>query len=174
MSGVPHGKECTVNRTAAGRSAADHPLELFPYGLMIAAAMDGESPVGIVLTWAMQVSFHPPLVAVAIERESRICDAVKSSGYFTISFLPRDTGTAMAREFLQASRGGWPLGAPLAHSPSRLPRLERARAWLACKVFQEIATGDHDTVIGEVIESGGTPGAGEILSLRDTGWRYRR
>jgi flavin reductase (DIM6/NTAB) family NADH-FMN oxidoreductase RutF len=174
MSGLPHGKERTVTRSAAGRSAAEHPLELFPYGLMIAGAMDGESPVGIVLTWAMRVSFHPPLVAVAIERESRIRDAVKSSGYFTISFLPRETGTAMAREFLQASRGGWPLGAPLAHSPSRLPRLESALAWLGCRVCHEIATGDHDTVIGEVIEWGGTPGTGEILSLRDTGWRYHR
>jgi flavin reductase (DIM6/NTAB) family NADH-FMN oxidoreductase RutF len=173
MSGVPHGKECTVNRTAAGRSAAEHPLELFPYGLMIAAAMDGESPVGIVLTWAMQVSFHPPLVAVAIERGSRIRDAVRSSGSFTISFLPRKTGTATAREFLQASRRGWPVGPQLVYSPSRLPRLESARAWLGCRVSQEIATGDHDTVIGEVIESGGTPGAGEILSLSDTGWRYR-
>ena len=81
----------------------------------------------------------------------------------------------MARHFLQASR---PEGLPadaIALTESGLPYAAGALSWLACSVRQEIPTGDHDTVIAEVIESGGgTQGAGEVLHLKDTGWRYRR
>jgi len=163
-----------VKAKSSHHGEGEDSLELFPYGLLIAASMDGETPIGIVLTWAMQVSFNPPLVAAAIERPSRMRTAVQNSGCFTLSFLPKATGMALAREFLQSSRPAGPATMPLTLSPSRMPHVEGARAWLTCRVRKDINTGDHDTVIGEVIESGGDPGTGEVLSLKDTGWRYRR
>jgi len=149
-------------------------LELFPYGLMVAAAMEGQIPVAIVLTWAMQVSFDPPLVAAAIERTSRMREAIRTSGSFTLSFLPKTRGMDLAKTFLQSSRMSEPERMPLQLSPSRAPVVEGALAWLSCRVRQEITTGDHDTVIGEVIDSGGSAAAGDVLLLSDTGWHYRR
>jgi len=163
-----------VTAKSSHRGEGDHPLDLFPYGLLIAASFDGESPIGIVLTWAMQVSFDPPLIAAAMERPSRMRTAVQNSGCFTLSFLPKATGATLARDFLRSFRHAGSANMPLILSPSRMPHVKGALAWVSCRVRQEISTGDHDTVIGEVIESGGDPGAGEVLSLKDTGWRYRQ
>ena len=163
-----------MNDNTAPTPRSDHALELFPYGLMIAATTEGESPIGMVLTWAMQVSFHPPLVAVAIESSSRFREAVRRSGNLTLSFLPRESGADLAKEFLRGSRAAWPESVPLARSPSQMPYPHGAPAWMGCAVRHEFSTGDHDTVVGEVLEWGGGQVPGGILTLRDTGWRYRR
>jgi len=174
MPRLPRGKGRTVNGNTVTPPGSDPALELFPYGLMIAATTEEPTPIGMVLTWAMQVSFHPPLVAVAIESSSRFRDAVRRSGNFTLSFLPRESGTGLAKEFLRGSRTAWPESVPLARSPSQMPYLEGAPAWIGCAVRHEFSTGDHDTVIAEVLEWGGGQVPGDILTLRDTGWRYRR
>ena len=94
-------------------------------------------------------------------------------GNFTLSFLPREGGKDLAKAFLQASRNTEPERMPLRLSPFRPPVVEGALGWLSCRVRQEISTGDHDTIIGEVVEWGENPAAEDVLLLSDTGWHYR-
>ena len=56
------------------------------------------------------------------------------------------------------------------------PVPDEATGWLECELRGEVATGDHVLVVAEVVEAGvlrAQPlGAGETLTLRETGFRY--
>jgi flavin reductase (DIM6/NTAB) family NADH-FMN oxidoreductase RutF len=51
------------------------------------------------------------------------------------------------------------------------PILEQALAWLECEVLQFVMTGDHELVIGRVVD-GGQHREGDALTLRAMGWSY--
>ncbi len=53
------------------------------------------------------------------------------------------------------------------------PFLEEAAASLECKVVYNMRMGDHVMFVGEVIDGAGSSGD-DILTLRETGWKYNR
>ena len=57
-------------------------LRLFPYGLYAVTAMDGAVASGMTANWLTQVSFEPPLVAVAMESDARTLQLVRAGGHF--------------------------------------------------------------------------------------------
>jgi len=148
-------------------------LERIPYGLHVVGSADGSSVAMIIANWATQVSFDPPMVAVAIEEDSRMRQAIEASGYFSLKILPsgsQETARAIAR-----SRPGTPSGigdrkfVPSTHGT---PFLAEASACIECRVAQSHRTGDHRTFFGEVLEAV-THREGDVLTLKETGWRYR-
>jgi len=148
-----------------------HVLELFPYGLFVVGSMDGNSPVTIIATWATQVSFHPPLVALAIEERSHMRSSIEQSGLFSINFL-RSGAKDTARKFTRSSSQRGTDKPRFALSESGIPFLEEAVGSAGCRVVETHLTGDHLIVIGEVVEARGEEGA-QVLTLKETGWRYR-
>jgi flavin reductase (DIM6/NTAB) family NADH-FMN oxidoreductase RutF len=62
-------------------------LHKLPYGLYVMTAeADGERG-GMLVTWVMQASFSPPLVAVAVKGSAHTTSVMKRSGAFALNFM---------------------------------------------------------------------------------------
>jgi flavin reductase (DIM6/NTAB) family NADH-FMN oxidoreductase RutF len=148
-------------------------LELIPYGLYVLNSLNGSEPVAMVATWVTQVSFEPPLLAVALEEDSAMRSCVQGSQVFSVNFLFPGS-VEFAKRFLRhrpTSGESWRSEFTL--TSHGIPVLKAAKGSLACRVENSFPTGDHVTFVGKVVDAVRTAG-GEILTLRETGWRYRR
>ncbi len=127
------------------------------------------------VTWVTQVSFQPPLVLVALQKNSRLVEAVRRAHRFALNILAAEQ-QPIAANFLQhfTTSSTSPQLSEFAYRPgsSRCPLLVDAPAWLECRFAAEPATpGDHSLVLGEVTGAGvrrQAPG----LVLKDTPWSY--
>jgi flavin reductase (DIM6/NTAB) family NADH-FMN oxidoreductase RutF len=147
-------------------------LRLFPYGLFAVTASDGATEAGMTANWLTQVSFDPPLVAVAVEADARTLAVIRASGQFAVNVLPsgqRDLAGLLGRRSknvpdklqqtaYRAGVGGSPI-------------LDVALGYVECRIQAEMPAGDHMLIVGEVIAAG-LGAAGEPLTLRETGFRY--
>lgn len=123
---------------------------------VVTAEVDGE-PAGMTANSFISVSLEPLLVLVSLARGTRTLRAVRGSGRFAVSVLrhdQHDIAVAFSRP-----------GAPFPHA--YVARDERggltvpgamARFW--CSVWQVVPAGDHELVLGEVMDfrrEGGEP-----------------
>jgi flavin reductase (DIM6/NTAB) family NADH-FMN oxidoreductase RutF len=148
---------------------AERALRQFPYGLYVIGASEEGSATTIIANWATQVSFSPPLVAIAIEADSRMRIAIERSGFFSINVLPsgaKRIAQAFANPVAARSGGEFSL------APHGTPFLSRASASIECAVRQTHTAGDHLVFIGEVLDAA-VRGEGEVLTLKETGWHYK-
>ncbi len=146
-------------------------LEKLPYGILVVGSLDGSAPVTMIATWATQVSFHPPLLAVAVEVESAMRRHIEQSGLFSINLLP-EGGIQLAKRHLGRSEKRQ-LEEDLVLSRSGAPFLKEASGSLGCRLVSAYPAGDHIMFVGEVVEAAARNDGG-ILTLRQTGWKYRR
>ena len=147
-------------------------LRLFPYGLYAVTATDGTTESGMTANWLTQVSFEPPLVAVAVENDARTLQLLRAAGHFAVNVL------ATGQRELAGLLGRKSRNAPdkLQHTDYRAgetgaPLLDAALGYLECRVVSEHAAGDHTLIVGEVVAAGQRE-AGPPLTLQETGFRY--
>lgn len=156
------------------RKEARNVLSQFPYGIFVVGSREGGRPQVMIATWITQVSFFPQMVALSLETDSKMADAVRQSGFFSLNLLPKD-GKEIAASFLKTpevtatSIGGHAYAEALNGSPFLL----EATASLECRVVHRSMTGDHELVLGEVVDAR-THREGEVLTMRKTGWNYQR
>ncbi len=155
-------------------TALERALQSFPYGLYVVGSTKDATIRTIVVNWATQVSFYPPLVAIAIEDDSQMRDLIQQSGIFSLNVLPTGS-TETARAFMKATapEGNTVNGHEFRLSSHGAPFLNGASVSIECKVVNSFPTGDHITFIGEVVEAV-THKDGDALTLKETGWRYQR
>src|SRR5688500_12945276 len=65
-------------------------LRQIPYGLYVVGVRNENEMTATVVSWAMQCSFFPPLIAVAIRKPSRTYDLIKAGNTFTLNFIDKD------------------------------------------------------------------------------------
>lgn len=123
-------------------------------------------------TWVSQVSFEPPLVAIAVRRVGVSHPMIEESRVFVVNFLGSGQ-KPLAQHFLKPAHLGWD---KLAGIPHRLgvtgaPILEEAAAFVECRVQEIYPVGDHSIVVGQVVEAGAS-GEVDPLTLKETGWHY--
>jgi flavin reductase (DIM6/NTAB) family NADH-FMN oxidoreductase RutF len=150
-------------------------LERFPYGVFVVAASPAEGDlIAIVATWIMQVSFVPPLIAVALEKDGDLAKALGRDRRFTVSLVP-EHGIPIAQEVLKAGPriSGPRAQAIFSGATTGAPKLLGSAGVLGCRVCDLHDSGDHLLVIA-VIEDCESPHGVEILSLKQTGWKYRK
>jgi len=163
-----------VDRSNKQSSSLERALRQFPYGLYVVGSTEGESVLTIIANWATQVSFSPPLIGIAIEDDSRMRSVIESSGYFSINVLPSG-----AKEVAKAFAGGHAAGITpgprhrFTLAPHGTPFLDEASASIECAVRQSHATGDHVMFVGEGLTAA-MHREGDVLTLKETGWHYRR
>jgi flavin reductase (DIM6/NTAB) family NADH-FMN oxidoreductase RutF len=148
------------------------------YGLYAVGVRDGGGAAHMMtVNWLTQVSFEPPMIAVAVELESQSLPLIRKAGQLAVSVFP-----AGARQ-LAGKLGRSSASVPdklegVAHHPGPVtgaPVLDEATGWLECVVRAEVASGDHVVVVAEVVEAGVQAAGGavaETLTLRETGFRY--
>ncbi len=156
------------------KRALHRALQQMPYGLFIVGSSTHAGVSTIIANWATEVSFDPPLLALAIEADSKMRRTIEKAGFFSVNILPagaKETAKAFARDPGNGSSAI--AGRRFSLSSHGTPFLEDANACIECRVREVLATGDHVTFIGEVVETA-THHEGEALTLKETGWKYRR
>ncbi|HEX5437816.1 MAG TPA: flavin reductase family protein [Gemmatimonadaceae bacterium] len=143
------------------------------YGLYALGVRVDDQMHAMTVNWVMQASFEPPMIAVAIENESRSLPMLRRSGAFVLNILP--TGARQLAGALGRSSANVPNkleGVPHHPGPvSGAPVLDEATGWLECRIASEQPAGDHVVMAAEVVEAGVQHEA-DTLTLKETGFRY--
>ncbi|HUO49194.1 MAG TPA: flavin reductase family protein [Acidimicrobiales bacterium] len=122
---------------------------------IVTAAEDGE-PVGFTCQAFTSLSLEPPLVALAPAKSSTSWPRIAKAGSFCVNILGDDQ-EAVCRDFAVSGgdkfRGiGWHAGV------TGSPILDGALAWVECAFVEAHDAGDHEFVIGRVLDLGVVPG----------------
>jgi flavin reductase (DIM6/NTAB) family NADH-FMN oxidoreductase RutF len=148
-------------------------LRMLPHGVFVVTSGAGDGAHGFTVTWLTQVSFKPPLIVVAVRRDSLAYGSVTGSGAFCVNWISREQ-RPLAERFFQPPKasgsrfGDLPFHAGLA---TGAPVLDDALGFLECRVVHAFDHGDHSIVVGEAVEAG-LQRDGDLLLLSDTPWKY--
>jgi flavin reductase (DIM6/NTAB) family NADH-FMN oxidoreductase RutF len=146
-------------------------LRLFSYGLYAVTAQDENGANAFTANWLTQVSFEPPMVAVAIEHDARSLGMIQRSGRFGVNLLAGGQRELAGNLGRSSQRNPNKLADVAYRLVEDVPVLEDALGFLVCRVRSSQSAGDHTLVVGEVVEAG-VLREGENLTLRETGFRY--
>jgi flavin reductase (DIM6/NTAB) family NADH-FMN oxidoreductase RutF len=150
-------------------------LRLLSNGLYVLTACVADTIHAAAVSWVSQVSIEPPLVLVALRRNSHLAQAVRKARRFALN-IPDADQVALAEPFLSSLtlHVGDPTIAGLAFrtSSAHCPLLTDALGWVECRLAAEpTVPGDHSLLLGEVTGAG-VRREGAPLTLWDTAWSY--
>jgi flavin reductase (DIM6/NTAB) family NADH-FMN oxidoreductase RutF len=145
-----------------------------PYGLYVVGAKSEDGIHSIIANWVGQVSFKPVLLSIAIERNSEMRSYIHMSNLFSLNMLSSGS-KHIAKLFLKRSKhtGTTINGQEVVLTKNGVPLIKEAVASLELRVVNSIETGDHTLFVGEVIYWVAHSRA-DILTLKETGWKYSR
>ena len=150
-------------------------LQHLTTGLVIVGSRgDGDALNAMTANWVIQTSFHPPMVAVAIEKDAHTRTLIDQGKVFSINIVRAGPDAeALVGKFVKpAQRAGNKLeDEPFTTADTGAPILANALSWVDCRVTGQLDTGDHILYAGEVIAAG-THGEGTPLTLEALGWHY--
>lgn len=153
-------------------------LRLFHYGLFILTSRgNGQTEpapyAASTVTWVSQASFEPPLIMIALRKESWANEAVRQSGIFTLNLVGKNK-KEMAGKFFKEIRivGKTINGFEFTLTEKGLPVFKDAPAYIECKTVDRSEKGDHSVIIAEVTDAKLFRDNDDLLLLRDTGWSY--
>ncbi len=138
---------------------------------MIEAMGSFTSTVSVVTThtknqdWGMTcssvsvVSLEPSRVLWSIDKSRRSHDAFLNSSGYMVNVLQSDQKD-LAMHFAQGTQEERFANQTLVRGVDQHPRLANVLAWFDCKLVQVVSSGDHDILIGEVIDCGSNQGSG--------------
>jgi flavin reductase (DIM6/NTAB) family NADH-FMN oxidoreductase RutF len=150
-------------------------LRLLTNGVYVLTACNPEAIHAATVSWVSQVSFQPPLVLLALRRNSHLALAVRKAHRFAINVLAHDEQDIAARFFDHQAE---PFdehdlgGQTFRMTSSRCPLLTDALAWIECRLAAEPPSpGDHALLLGEVTGAG-VRKQGQPMVLWETPWSY--
>lgn len=152
-------------------------LNRMPYGFYSVTSRKGDDVNAMVANWIIQASFTPRLMAMGFATKSYSYDLIKESGVFAINLFNKgDQEAMMPFTKARAKRPDKMEDAQYTPGPETgCPILAGAAAYLECKVVKFVDIGgDHDIMVGEVINAGVIK-EGKVtdtLTLPDVGWSY--
>ena len=122
-------------------------------GIYIVGAAHNEQRDAFTAAWIMQISFDPLLLALSINSQHASYALVRDSGAFSVNVvkqgdleLARRFGTRSGREYDKLAGVRWHPG----HSGA--PVLDDALAYFECMVTARHRSGDHELVLGHVVD----------------------
>lgn len=128
----------------------------FASGVTVITAIEGEEPVGFTCQAFTALSLEPPLVALAPGKNSTSWPRIADAGTFCVNILAADQ-EALCRDFAVSGGDkftdvGW---SPASHGA---PILDGVLAWVECAFVVAHDAGDHELVVGRVLDLGVNPG----------------
>ncbi len=139
-------------------------------GVYVIGVAHGGRANAFTAAWLTQVSFDPLLLALSINPEHVSYPLLQGGRAFTVNVLQQGQ-LDLARHFgCQSARDADKLaGVRLRPGRSGAPILLEAAAYLECRVTGQMTAGDHEMMIGEVVEGEILVQAAEPLGYRSTG-----
>ncbi len=147
-------------------------LQAIPYGLFAIGVRRGEEANAFTANWLTQCSFEPPMLTVAVESTGHSVALMREAGAFSVNFW----GAGQRREAARLARPAARVPDKLAERPHRpgetgAPLLTDTLGYLECRIIESHVTGDHTLFVAEIVAAG-LFGEGEMLDLRQAGFRY--
>ncbi len=137
----------------------------FPTGVAVVTIdVEGER-LGLTIGSLVSLSLEPPLVGFAVNRTAALHELLRRAGGFVANLLAAGQQN-LAQHF---ARGVPPIaiwdGVPVREGEGP-PRLEGALGWIACRLAEEHAAGDHTFFVGEVVGvEQGPPGTRPLVRV---------
>jgi flavin reductase (DIM6/NTAB) family NADH-FMN oxidoreductase RutF/DNA-binding IclR family transcriptional regulator len=126
-------------------------LSQYPTGVCVVTSVDAQGgPLAMIVGSFTSVSLRPPLVAFFPARDSNSWAKLRHSDSFCVNILS-SRQEAVCRQLASKDANKF---ADTAHRLSRLgnPILDGVVAWIDCRRYSVTEAGDHDIVLGEVVE----------------------
>jgi 3-hydroxy-9,10-secoandrosta-1,3,5(10)-triene-9,17-dione monooxygenase reductase component len=126
-------------------------LSHYPTGVSIVTGdVPGEGPVGLVVGTFTSLSLEPALVSFMPAKSSKSWPKIESSGAFCVNVLGASQGE-LCRQF--SARGGNKFeGVDWRPTTTGSPLLSGVMAWVDCRIEQVFDSGDHQIVVGRVVD----------------------
>ena len=114
------------------------------------------------------VSLEPAMVLWSIRKTSHSHGVFVKSGHYMVNVLAAHQKD-LAMRFATGEQAARFAGLSIARGLNQCVRLPDALAWFDCRLSQVVSAGDHDILIGEVIDFGSHAGHGLAYSQRSFG-----
>ena len=139
-------------------------------GVYVIGASDGQRRDAFTAAWIMQASFDPLLLAISINPDNASYELLHASGCFTVNILKQDQ-LDLARHFGTKSARDQDKLARMRTRPGRAgsPILEDALAYFECELEGRTRAGDHELVLGRVVDGRILDAKAAPLTYADTG-----
>jgi len=126
-------------------------LSNYPTGVSIVTGdVPGQGPVGLVVGTFTSLSLEPALVSFMPAKSSTTWPKIQSSGAFCVNVLGANQGE-LCRQF--SARGGNKFeGVDWSPAATGSPLLSGVMAWVDCRIEQVFDSGDHQIVVGRVVD----------------------
>jgi 3-hydroxy-9,10-secoandrosta-1,3,5(10)-triene-9,17-dione monooxygenase reductase component len=121
----------------------------FASGVTVVTGL-GEEPLGFACQSFASVSLEPPLILFCADHRGRAWPGIRAAGRFTVNVLAEEQ-TELCQRF-GSSKGAKFEGLDWERSNWGTPSLPQALLRVHCDVEQVHVAGDHDVVIGRVLE----------------------
>ena len=127
-------------------------FRLLTQGVYVVGVSDGQQRDAFTAAWIMQASFDPLLLAVSINPDNASYELLHASGWFTVNVLKQDQ-LDLARHFGTKSGRDRDKLARVRIRPGQAgsPILEDALAYFECVLEGRTRAGDHELVLGRVM-----------------------
>jgi flavin reductase (DIM6/NTAB) family NADH-FMN oxidoreductase RutF len=143
-------------------------MQTISTGVYVVGVSDGQKTNAFTASSVVPVSFKPVMVAITVGNDHASRPVLHGGRAFTINVLKRDQmelashfGTLSGRSANKLAEVHWRPGL------SGSPILVDALAYIECELACLTSAGDHELVVGRVID-GGVLARGEPLLYRDT------
>ncbi len=147
-------------------------LRKLHYGVYVATAKDGDEVAAALVTWVSQASLKPPLVVMALRKDSGIYALAQRTGRLAVHILARGQKD-LAADFFKPTRveAGRLSGHPY-RLEADLPVLTEVPWYFLAEAREWAEGGDHGVLVAEVVAVGKNAEAEKSLCLAETGWSY--
>ena len=127
-------------------------LESIPYGVSVVTVGQGGVENGLTVSWFSQVSFHPPMIMIAVDSKHYSVEFLHSTKNFTLNLLGQDQ-KSMAAHFAKASdtQSGKLDGHSTREAESGGTILTEALAYIDCELHSSHQVGSHTMFVGKVV-----------------------
>lgn len=105
------------------------------------------------INWASQVSFNPPMIAVAVGQKSDLNETIDYSGQFTLHLLSEDQKELIQKFADDTSVKNGKINGEEFHKEDGEVILEDSLGYMKCKLKESINMGDHTVHFGEVMQA---------------------
>lgn len=123
----------------------------FPTGVTIVTGVDRDRPAGFTIGSFTSVSLDPPLVGFLPQKDSVTWAQIEPNSSFCVNVLSRDQADLCWR-FAKTGNGADRFGDVDWHAaPTGSPIIDRAVAWIDCRIEDIYEMGDHYLVLGRVV-----------------------
>lgn len=148
-------------------------LGLIPSGLFVVTVGKGAERGAFLASWIQQSSFTPPMLTMAMAKDRPIGNWFVPGVLFGVHILS-DHHKKLLKHFAKPPEDPAQVFVGLNTHPSLrgVPVLTESLGMLECKTANTISTGDHELVIGEIVDAIEFEDGKPRVHIRKTGFQY--